>query len=403
MTSSTWPGWLALTLNIVGAGFVAYSIVGSHSADRPGWVLVLGLLAVVTWIARSLCAVLDARRTALVLALVSAAAGAIATPGTDGIAVVPVIVAVLALIGDVRRPLLLGLVVATASIALIVAGALPFDSPVVAVLGELAGVLLGVFAGLSRRQFRRSEEQAVLLREREAAIREETARITLARDLHDVLAHSLGGLVVQLDAVDAVLEAGDVEAARRRVIDARGLAVDGLADARRAVAALRDPGAAAAATVGPEAFAVDLDDLIGAHRALGGVAALTVSGTPRALSAAQAAALQRALQESLVNARKHAPGQPVEGELSWQDDRVTLRVSNPLPAGTDSGSALAGDPLARSTVARSTGARSPLARSGGGRGLEGMRERFAALPLGGAATADAEGDRFTVTVEARLA
>lgn len=403
MTSSTWPGWLALTLNIVGAGFVAYSIVGSHSADRPGWVLILGLLAVVTWIARSLCAVLDARRTALVLALVSAASGAIATPGTDGIAVVPVIVAVLALVGDLRRPLLLGVVVATASIALIVAGALPFDTPVVAVLGELAGVLLGVFAGLSRRQFRRSEEQAALLREREAAIREETARITLARDLHDVLAHSLGGLVVQLDAVDAVLEAGDIDAARRRVIDARGLAVDGLADARRAVAALRDPeAAAAAATVGPEAIAADLDDLIGAHRALGGVAALTVSGTPRALSAAQAAALQRALQESLVNARKHAPGQPVAAELSWQDDRVTLRVSNPLPTGTDSdtdsGSALGGDPVARSAVAHS-----PLARSGGGRGLEGMRERFAALPLGGAATADAEGDRFTVTVEARLA
>ncbi|MFF2053018.1 sensor histidine kinase [Leifsonia sp. NPDC058194] len=382
MTSSTWPGWLALTLNIVGAGFVAYSIVGSHSADRPVWVLVVGLIAVATWIARSLCAVLDLRRTALVLALVSAATGAIVTPATDGIAVVPVIVAILALVGDLRRPLALGIVVAATSIALIVVGALPFDTPVVAVLGELAGVLLGVFAGLSRRQFRRSEQQAALLRDREAAMREENARIALARDLHDLLAHSLGGLVVQLDAVDAVLEAGDVESARRRVIDARGLAVDGLADARRAVAALRDPDSAtAAAPVDPGALAADLGDLISAHRALGGEAALTVLGRPRPLSALQAAALRRALQESLSNARKHAPGQPVRAELAWEDDRVTLHVSNPLAAGDDA----------------------PLARSGGGHGLAGMRERFAALPLGGSATAGADGDRFAVTAEARLA
>jgi len=385
VTSSTWPGWLALTLNVVGAGFVAYSIIGSHSAQRPAWALVLGLIAVAAWVARSVCAVLDARRTALVLGLVSAAAGAIVTPATDGIAVVPVIVAILVLVGDLRYPLALGIAVAVGSVTLIVVGALPFDTPVVAVLSELAGVLLAVFAGLSRRQFRRSDEQAALLREREATMREEAARITLARDLHDVLAHSLGGLVIQLDAVDALLEAGETEPARRRVIEARGLAADGLADARRAVAALRDPDAVVAAPVEPEAFAVSLADLIGAHRALGGAAALTATGSPRPLSAAQAAALRRALQEALSNARKHAPGQPVRADLAWQDDRVTLRITNPL-----TGSPTAG-----------TGA--ALARSGGGHGLEGMRERFAALPLGGTATAGAEGDRFAVTAEARLA
>lgn len=385
MTSSIWPGWLALTLNVVGAGFVAYSIVGSHSAQRPMWALVLGLIAVAAWVARSACAVLDARRTALVLGLVSAAAGAIVTPATDGVAVVPVIVAILVLVGDLRHPLALGIAVAVGSVTLIAVGALPFDTPVVAVLSELAGVLLAVFAGLSRRQFRRSEEQAALLREREATMREEAARITLARDLHDVLAHSLGGLVIQLDAVDALLEAGEAEPARRRVIEARRLAADGLADARRAVAALRDPDAVVAAPVEPQAFAVSLADLIGAHRALSGAAALTATGSPRPLSAAQAVALRRALQEALSNARKHAPGQPVQADLAWQDDRVTLRITNPLT----------GPPTARTGAA--------LARSGGGHGLEGMRERFAALPLGGTATAAAEGDRFAVTAEVRLA
>ncbi|UAJ78766.1 two-component sensor histidine kinase [Leifsonia sp. ZF2019] len=383
MTSSIWPGWLAFALNLVGAGFVAYSIAGSHVAERPPWVLVVGMIAVVTWAARSLCALLGARRLVLVFAVVSAATGSLVTPATDGVAVVPAAIAILVLVGDIRWPAALGLGTAFVSVALIVAGALPFDTAVAAVLGELAGILLATFAGLSRRQFRRSEEQSALLRDREAEMREEAARVALARDLHDVLAHSLGGLVVQLDAVDALLEAGDTEEARRRAVAARGLAADGLADARRAVAALRDPESATTGTVGEEALAASLDDLIGAHRALGATADLTVTGRPCPLAAAQAAALQRALQEALSNARKHAPGQPVRADLDWKDDRVTLRVCNPLPAGAS----VPGE----------------LARSGGGHGLEGMRERFAALPLGGTATAGADGDRFAVTAEARLA
>jgi signal transduction histidine kinase len=392
VTSSIWPGWLALILNLVGAAFVGWSIAGSHTADRPVWVLVVGLLAVLAWVARSVCALLGARRAALVLAVLSALGGALATPATDGVAVVPVAISVLALVGDVRRPLALGLGTAAVSALLIVVGALPFDTSVVAVLGALGGLLLALFAGISRRQFRRSEEQAALLRDREAAMREEAARVSLARDLHDVLAHSLGGLVVQLDAVDALLEAGEAEAARRRVVDARGLAVEGLAEARRAVAALRDPEsamAAGASAVDADAFSLALGDLLGAHRALGGDVALTVTGRPRALSAGQAAALQRALQEALSNARKHAPGAPADARLGWEDDRVTLLVSTPLP-----GPGVAG-----------TGAADPgeLAATGGGHGLEGMRERFAALPLGGSAAAEAVDGSFVVTAEAWLA
>lgn len=386
MTSSIWPGWLALTLNLVGAAFVGYSIVDTHSAARPVWVLVVGMLAVGAWAARSVCALVGAGRLVLALAVVSAAAGAIVTPATNGVAVAPVVISILVLIGDLGRPLGVGIGVAVGSAVLIVAGALPFDTPVVAVLSELGGVLLAVFAGVSRRQFRRSEQQAALLRDREAAMREEASRIALARDLHDVLAHSLGGLVVQLDAVDALLEAGETGPARRRVIDARGLAADGLADARRAVAALRDPQAASTGPSDAEALAAALDDLIRAHRSLGGTAELVVRGRARELAAPQATALQRAAQEALSNARKHAPGSPARVELDWQDDRVTLHVSNPLPATA----ALHGDA-------------SSLARSGGGRGLQGMRERFAALPLGGAATVGVADGRFVVTAEARLA
>jgi signal transduction histidine kinase len=112
---------------------------------------------------------------------------------------------------------------------------------------------------------------------------------------------------------------------------------------------------------------------------------LTTTGTPRELHPDQAAALERALQEALVNARKHAPGEPVQALLAWSDAGVRLTVSNPL--GDDT--AFAAD-------------RSPLARSGGGHGLEGMRERFAALPAGGRATAGVDAGRFIVTAEATL-
>jgi glucose-6-phosphate-specific signal transduction histidine kinase len=68
-----------------------------------------------------------------------------------------------------------------------------------------------------------------------------------------------------------------------------------------------------------------------------------------------------------------------------------LTVSNPLGDGPGS---------ARGPV--TDGGRNLLARSGGGHGLEGMRERFAALPAGGRATAGVDGGRFIVTAEARL-
>lgn len=387
----TRPGLLALVLNLLGVVAVGWSLLRTHTEDRPVWVLVVAFVSVAAWALRAVLGFVGWRRTALALSLVAAIAGSFVAPATDGLAIVPAAVAVLYLIGDPERPVQLGGAVAVLSAALVAIGAVPFGSPVAAVLGEMAGIVLAAFAGLSRRQFRTTEEQAALLRERDLEMREEAARVAIARDLHDVLAHSLGGLVIQLDAVDALLEAGDATAARNRVVVARGLAADGLAEARRAVAALRDPErSAVAATVTPADFRAGLDDLLAAHRTLGGAAALHVSGEPRPLSAGQTTALQRALQEALSNARKHAPGAPVDARLDWQTERVLLTVSSPLVA------------AAASAPAAST-AGFELAGSGGGHGLEGMRERFAALPLGGSATATADGGRFTVTAEARLA
>lgn len=371
---------LAFALNLVGALAIGFSLFASHSGARPAWVLVVALVSVGAWIVRGAFRLAGVASVEPPLIALAAVSGGIVAGPTDGLAVVPAAIAVLAAVGSLSIPLLAGFGLAAVTLALVAVGAVPFGIDPAAVLAMMGGVILAVFAGLSRRQFRAAEKQAELLQQRELAVREETARVALARDLHDVLAHSLGGLVIQLDAVEALLEAGDTSAAAGRVTDARALAASGLSEARRAVAALRDPdGGGAAATVEPPAFVAAVDDLLAAHRSLGGVVDLTVRGTPVALAAAQAAALQRAIQESLSNVRKHAPGEPVRAELDWQNDRVLLTVSNPL---ADE----AGE----------------LAETGGGRGLEGMRERFLSLPLGGEASARVVGDRFTVTAEARL-
>ncbi len=388
----TRPGLLALVLNLLGATAIGWSLLRTYTEDRPVWVLVVAFASVAAWVLRAVFGFAGWRRAALASSLVAAITGALVAPATDGLAIVPAAVAVLYLIGDPERPVQLGGAVAVACAALVALGAVPFGAPVAAVLGEMAGIVLAGFAGLSRRQFRTAEEQAALLRERDLEMREEAARVAIARDLHDVLAHSLGGLVIQLDAVDALLEAGDAVAARDHVVVARGLAADGLAEARRAVAALRDPERSAAeAMVIPADFRATLDDLVTAHRTLGGSADLHVTGAPRPLGAGQATALQRALQEALSNVRKHAPGAPVDARLDWQTERVLLTVSSPLV--TSSATDADGAPT------RATG----LAASGGGHGLEGMRERFAALPLGGSVVATSGDGRFTVTAEARLA
>jgi signal transduction histidine kinase len=147
---------------------------------------------------------------------------------------------------------------------------------------------------------------------------------------------------------------------------ASALTKEGMAEARRAILALRDDGTVfdypgpdypgAGQPAGGQ-LAVRLRALADEHRAAGDAAVeFTVTGTPRPLGADAALTAFRTAQEALTNARKHAPGQPVSLALSYPSDAVTLLVSNPLPAPD-------GAP--------------PLARAGAGYGLTGLRERAA--------------------------
>ena len=193
--------------------------------------------------------------------------------------------------------------------------------------------------------------------EAEAAASAERSR--LAREMHDVLAHSLSALALQLESTRLLAADRATEPDVYRAIErAHGLAASGLEDARRAIGALRG------------------DDLPGPQRlpalveASGLPVSLDVTGEPRELAPDARLALYRTAQEALTNVRRHAAATRVELRLAYRPDATVLTVA-------DHGE---GPPA--------------LTPNGHGYGLTGMRER--AELLGGRLSAAPTDDGFRV-------
>jgi signal transduction histidine kinase len=240
----------------------------------------------------------------------------------------------------------------------------------IAAAGLLCAVL-GVTGALLRR-YRLSQEATELLlakledahddQARAAAV-EERARI--ARELHDVLAHSLSGLSIQLEMVRKVAGKADAPAELRAAIDgAADLAKQGLAEARNAVGALRHDDRLGVDQL-PELVAHFCRDF---HLAV----SYTVEGAPRPVAADLGLALYRVASEALTNVARHAEGASTHVALSFAEAEIRLSV-------TDNG-----------------GTRSALAAEGSGWGLAGLRERV--KRLGGDLTAGPSGSGWSVVV-----
>jgi signal transduction histidine kinase len=166
-------------------------------------------------------------------------------------------------------------------------------------------------------------------------------RQRLARDMHDVLAHSLSGLLLQLEGARLLALAGPADERLAGTIDrAHELAKNGLDEARRAIGMLRDDD-----LPGPDRLAA----LTAAFQADAGVPArFSSSGTPRELASAVRLALYRVTQEALTNVRKHARPEHVEVRLDYLPDQVSLAVEDVgvpaavLPGGSEDGYGLTG-------------------------------------------------------------
>ncbi|WP_432991373.1 sensor histidine kinase [Dactylosporangium sp. CA-233914] len=228
-----------------------------------------------------------------------------------------------------------------------------------------AGVmLLLLLIGAVRREREARAEQDQLLAGEQAKAAALAERARLAREIHDVLAHSLSALSLQLETAAALLER-DRAADAAVIVDRAGrLARDGLTETRRAVSALRGD---------PMPLPELVRELTAGYRADAGDAEFELAGAARELSPEAGLALFRSAQEALSNVRKHAPGSAVAVRLEYADGDVRLTVRNHGPAGA------------------------PVTGLSSGYGLTGLRER--AELAGGTFAAGPCGDGWLVDVK----
>ncbi|HEX4863584.1 MAG TPA: sensor histidine kinase, partial [Acidimicrobiales bacterium] len=243
----------------------------------------------------------------------------------------------------------------------------PVDTVIVDELAVAAYFGVAAFAG----RFIVADEQSQLLitqlertRVAEAHAAALGERQRLAREMHDVLAHSLSGLVLNLEGARLMAERSvrgpDLQDALQR---SHRLAKTGLEEARRAIGMLRDD-----ALPGPGG----LRDLAVDFQADTGVPCqLIVRGDERDLASDHRLTLYRVTQEALTNIRKHACPDRVEVRLSYEPDGTRLVVED-----------------------HGTTERPPPRGGASGYGLTGMRER--AELLGGSLTAGTTDNGFRV-------
>jgi len=248
--------------------------------------------------------------------------------------------------GSRRRNLVLGAVVVVL-VAAFTAGisGIGFANPLVAsAVGWVTSIVLFGEVVRSRREY------AAALRER--ALREE--RLRIARELHDVVAHSIATINVQAGVAAHVIERrpDDAKQALLAIRQASGQALREL----RSILGLLRRGDEADAPRRPEPGLSQLDALVAATRGAGLDVRVEVSGAPRSLPALADLTAYRIVQESLTNVLRHAAARQATVTLAWEPEQLGIEVVDDGRGG-------------------------PGAGEGGGHGIEGMRER--ALAVGG--------------------
>ena len=246
-------------------------------------------------------------------------------------------------------------------------------SSIVVFVGSAAAFLLSWTAGLLTRIWRQSREsrQAAVVATEEMVAEQE--RVRIARDMHDVVAHSLAVVVAQADGA-RYLGWKDPAATDAALVTIATTAREALSDVRVLLAQLRHP-----QDDGPQPTLVDLDRLLEQLRGSGLTVTQEVSGTPLALGTGQQLAVYRIVQESLTNALRHSEReQAVTVHFGWTVHGLDLTISSALT------------PAKTTRTGRTAIVGAPTA----GHGIAGMTERAALV--GGHLTAGVIGARFVV-------
>jgi signal transduction histidine kinase len=253
-----------------------------------------------------------------------------------------------------RREMLVAAAVALGAFAVVVAAS---PSEQTSEFGYIAaGIIAALAVGLAVRhmgfesdtlaaraaQLERSQDEAT-----RAAIVAERARI--ARELHDVIGHSISVMGVQAGAVRRVLSP-EQERERKALLAVERVGRDAVTEMRRLLGFLR-PVEGMDGGSEPTPTLARVDDLVSEMRRAGLDVELVVEGDLGGLSAGRALTAFRILQEALTNALRHAPGSHVAAVLRRTQDELVIAVRDDGANGSRAGS------------------------PGGGYGLVGMRER----------------------------
>jgi signal transduction histidine kinase len=233
-------------------------------------------------------------------------------------------------------------------------------------------------AGEAAVERQRAAEEARAEAEAERTHAEEIARLreeqtNLARDVHDVVGHSLAVILAQAESAQFLPE-DDTARIQRTMANIATSARQSLRDVRQVLSVMADPdGSARLPSGSPDSL---LDDV----RAAGGELRDEVTGTPRPLPPELETVAFRVLQEMLTNALKHGRrGAPVLVDRAWEETALRIRVRNAVPPRHP------GD-----------------APEHVGMGLDGMRRRLASVGghlqvTRGPAEPPEEGDHYTAT------
>jgi len=212
-------------------------------------------------------------------------------------------------------------------------------------LGWMLGAYLGELRARPARIQREHEN------ERRRALAEEQARI--ARELHDVMAHSVSVMVVQAAAAGDVFDSSPQQAREAlRSIESTGR--QALAEIRRVLGTIRSPDGDAEVLT-PQPGLSRLEDLIAQVRGAGLPVVLRIEGTRSELPAGLELSAYRIVQEALTNTLKHAGANQASVVLRYRPRELEVEIADDGLGGL----ATRGEP------------------DGSGRGLIGMRERVA--------------------------
>jgi signal transduction histidine kinase len=242
----------------------------------------------------------------------------------------------------------------------------------------LCVVAAAVTGASTRRERFRAAAREESSRRRSAA---EEERLRIARELHDVIAHSLSQISVQA-GVGLHLFDDDPESARRSLRSIRDTSATALEEVRGVLGMLRrsdEPGAESAVPRRPEPNLAAIPALLEETRQLGleivasGDIATGTGTGGRAISAATQTAAYRIVQESLTNVRRHAASSTVDVEVAASDDAIDIRIENAAAASAHGGAGRGLADRAELDSELESATRVP------GRGILGMRERAAAL------------------------